>query len=122
MNVAAPPKPRLILVYGTEGTGKTTFGSQAPKPIVVPTKDGLDEIPCDKFPLPTRYDDVIAALSELRPHSGDSSRSWSPGRRSADFRRGVRRVKSPIAVPVTTSCGLLRQSTYYVMSINWANE
>jgi hypothetical protein len=64
------PKPPRILLYGGEGTGKTTFGSQAPKPIFVPTEDGQDAITSGKFPLATRYDDVIAALTELRnqPH------------------------------------------------------
>jgi len=59
-------RPPRILIYGTEGIGKSTFGSQTPKPIFVPTEDGLDEIDCDKFPLATTYDQVIGALSELR--------------------------------------------------------
>jgi hypothetical protein len=64
------PKPPRILVYGTEGIGKSTFGAQAPKPIFVPTEDGLNEIACDKFPLAATYEDVITALGELRtqPH------------------------------------------------------
>ncbi len=64
------PKPPRILLYGVEGIGKSTFGSQTSKPIFVPTEDGLDEIACDKFPLAASYDDVLAALSELRsqPH------------------------------------------------------
>jgi len=58
--------PPRILTYGTEGIGKSTLASQAPKPIFVPTEDGLDEIDCDKFPLATTFDEVIAALAELR--------------------------------------------------------
>lgn len=42
--------PRLML-YGTEGIGKSTFASQAPAPIFVKTEDGLNEIACDSFPL-----------------------------------------------------------------------
>lgn len=59
-------KPPRLLVYGTEGIGKSTFGSLAPKPIFIQTEDGLDEIDCDKFPLATSYEDVIASLTELR--------------------------------------------------------
>jgi hypothetical protein len=59
-------KPPRILVHGTEGVGKSTFASQAPKPIFIQCEDGLDEIDCEKFPLATTYDDVIAALTELR--------------------------------------------------------
>jgi hypothetical protein len=63
-------KPPRVLLYGIEGIGKSTFGSQAPKPIFIQTEDGLDEIDCDKFPLATSYDEVSAALQELRtqPH------------------------------------------------------
>lgn len=64
------PKPPRLLVYGTEGIGKSTFAGQAPRPIFIQTEDGLDEINCDKFPLAATYDDVSAALQELRiqPH------------------------------------------------------
>lgn len=64
-----PLPPRLVL-YGTEGIGKSTFGSQAPAPIFIQTEDGLGEIACDKFPLATTYDEVVAALTALHtePH------------------------------------------------------
>ncbi len=65
------PKPPRILLYGVEGIGKSTFGSQTSKPIFIQTEDGLDEIDCDKFPLATTYDDVIAALTELRTQQHD---------------------------------------------------
>jgi hypothetical protein len=64
-------KPPRILVYGTEGVGKSTFASQAPRPIFVQTEDGLDEIPCDKFPLAATFDDVVAALTELHTQQHD---------------------------------------------------
>ena len=59
-----PLPPRLIL-YGTEGIGKSTFASDAPSPVFIQTEDGLAEIDCDKFPLATRLEDVQAALQEL---------------------------------------------------------
>jgi hypothetical protein len=59
-------KPPRIMCYGQEGIGKSTFGSQAPKPIFIQTEDGLDEINCDKFPMATKYDDVTEALADLR--------------------------------------------------------
>lgn len=64
------PRPPRLLVYGTPGIGKSTFGSQAPSPVFMPTEDGLDEIDCAKFPLAATYDEVTAALAELRtqPH------------------------------------------------------
>jgi len=64
------PRPPRLLVYGTPGIGKSTIGASAPKPIFVPTEDGLDEIDCAKFPLAATLDEVLAALAELRtqPH------------------------------------------------------
>jgi hypothetical protein len=40
--------PRL-LIYGTEGSGKSTIASQASKPIFVLTEDGTDQIDCHSF-------------------------------------------------------------------------
>lgn len=59
-------KPPRILLYGIEGIGKSTFGSQTPNPVFIQTEDGLDEIDCDKFPLATNYQAVVEALNELR--------------------------------------------------------
>jgi hypothetical protein len=59
------------MVYGPEGIGKSTFAAGAPKPVFIPIEDGLDEIACDKFPQPTRYDEVLSALDELRTQQHD---------------------------------------------------
>jgi hypothetical protein len=64
-------KPPRILLYGTEGIGKSTFGSQAPRPVFIQTEDGLDEIDCAKFPPATHFDEVTAALAELRREEHD---------------------------------------------------
>ena len=64
-------KPPRVLLYGVEGIGKSTFGSQAPKPIFIQTEDGLDEIDCDKFPLANRFDDVMGFLTSLRTQQHD---------------------------------------------------
>jgi hypothetical protein len=59
------PGPRRLLLHGTHGIGKSTFGARAFKPVFIPTEDGLGEIECDRFPLAQSYDDVINALGEL---------------------------------------------------------
>lgn len=46
--------PRRVLLYGTHGVGKSSFGARAERPIFIPTEDGLNEIDCEKFPLATR--------------------------------------------------------------------
>ena len=56
-------KPPRVLLYGVEGIGKSTFGSEAPKPIFIQTEDGLDEIDCDRFPLATTRALVTAIVT-----------------------------------------------------------
>jgi hypothetical protein len=61
--------PRIVL-YGTEGVGKSTFGASAPAPVFVPTEDGLGQLDCARFPLAESLQDVLAALAALyaEPH------------------------------------------------------
>ena len=42
--------PRVVL-YGTSGIGKTTFGAMAPNPIFIPTEDGAAAVSVPTFPL-----------------------------------------------------------------------
>ena len=58
-------KPPRLLIYGTEGIGKSTLASLAPNPIFVPTEDGLDEIDCAKFPLCENYAQFAGALESV---------------------------------------------------------
>jgi hypothetical protein len=64
------PAPRRVMLYGTQGIGKSTFASCAPNPIFLQTEDGLGEIDCAKFPLVTSFNEAMGALSELytEPH------------------------------------------------------
>lgn len=62
--------PRLLL-YGTEGIGKSTVASEAPAPIFIQTEDGLSEIACDKFPLAQSLEEVVASLTELHTEQHD---------------------------------------------------
>lgn len=58
-------KPPRIFLYGTEGIGKTTFASQAPRPIFIPTEDGLASVQCDHFPLAQSYEEITGYLNDL---------------------------------------------------------
>lgn len=59
------PAPPRLLLYGTEGIGKSTFAAQAPKPIFISTEDGVNEIDCSSFPLARKFADVEQALAAL---------------------------------------------------------
>ncbi|OGS40511.1 MAG: hypothetical protein A3K77_00770 [Euryarchaeota archaeon RBG_13_31_8] len=51
-------KPPRILLYGTQGIGKSTFGANSPNPIFIPTEDGLTNINVAQFPLAKSWDDI----------------------------------------------------------------
>ena len=63
--------PPRLLIYGTEGIGKNNTAASAPKPIFVPTEDGLGQIDCHAFPLAGRFEDVTSALSALAGQDHD---------------------------------------------------
>lgn len=56
--------PRM-LIYGSEGVGKSLFSSRAPKPIFILTEDGTDQIDCHSFPLCKTFDDCMACITTL---------------------------------------------------------
>ena len=64
-------KPPRIMIYGSEGVGKSTFGASAPNAIFVQTEDGLGEINCRKFPLARSLAEVLAELTALRDEKHD---------------------------------------------------
>lgn len=59
------PAPRRVLLYGTQGIGKSSFGASTPSSIFIPTEDGLAEIDCARVPLAQSYGDIIQALEAL---------------------------------------------------------
>lgn len=56
--------PRVLLV-GTAGVGKTTWASQAPKPVFIFTEDGAGTLELDAFPVVQTYDQVVDAIAAL---------------------------------------------------------
>ncbi|MCW5757978.1 MAG: ATP-binding protein [Phycisphaeraceae bacterium] len=57
--------PRRVLVYGTHGIGKSTFGAMSEDPVFIQTEDGLADIDAPRFPLATDFGQVLGALGEL---------------------------------------------------------
>ena len=65
------PKPPIILLYGQEGVGKSTFAAKAPKTVFIPTEDGLNEIDCVKFPVCKSYGAFKQELLAIRDEEHD---------------------------------------------------
>lgn len=58
-------RPPRIIIYGSEGIGKSTFASHTPNPIFIQTEDGLSSINAAKFPLATSFEQVIDQLKAV---------------------------------------------------------
>ena len=58
-------KPRRVMVYGTQGIGKSSFAAMSPDPIFIQTEDGLNDIDCSKFPLSKTFSEVQGHLVSL---------------------------------------------------------
>jgi hypothetical protein len=69
-STAAVAAPRILL-HGVAGIGKTTFASQADRPVVVQTEDGLGSIKVPYFPLAKSFDAVMEALAALYTEAHD---------------------------------------------------
>ena len=54
-----------INVAGTDGIGKSTFASNAPRPIFIKTEDGTNFIDVPSFQLCKSYDDIVKQLQTL---------------------------------------------------------
>lgn len=62
-------KPRRIVLYGTEGIGKSTFAADAPAPIFLCSEEGTEHLDVARFPEPKTWGEVIDALDALMgPH------------------------------------------------------
>ena len=65
---------RRFLIYGADGTGKSTLAASAPDPIFLDIEGGSEELEISRYPfrddpvrghVPNTYDEVLAAISDL---------------------------------------------------------
>lgn len=64
-------QPPRVMIYGSEGVGKSTFAANAPKVIFIQTEDGLGEIDCAKLPLCSSLDELMQQLMAIRDEDHD---------------------------------------------------
>ena len=58
-------KPTRIMIYSVDGCGKTTFASQAPKPIFLASEDGTAQFDVARFPSVETWADMLDGVQEL---------------------------------------------------------
>lgn len=69
---ANPDKPTRIVIYGEEGTGKSSFGASAPNPIFISAEGGIDHIPGAKdLGDVATWDEFIGQINSLITESHD---------------------------------------------------
>lgn len=57
--------PERVVMYGTEGIGKSTWASHASSPIFVQVEEGSNALDVERFPRVMTWGDIIDALSIL---------------------------------------------------------
>lgn len=57
--------PLCLVLYATEGVGKSTFAANAPKPIFLSEPDGTAHLDVHRFPLPQSWQDILDATDVL---------------------------------------------------------
>lgn len=58
-------RPRRTVCYGVHGIGKSTFASEWPNPIFVPTEDGCADLDVHSFPVCESLEEAWRAIIEL---------------------------------------------------------
>ena len=58
-------RPPVVLLYGTEGVGKSSWAASAPEPIFLDLEGGTDRLDVARFPKPESWEDVLAAVAQL---------------------------------------------------------
>jgi hypothetical protein len=62
-------QPR-IMVYGTAGIGKSSFGATLPEPIFVDFDHGIDDVNVDRVPGPTTWKDSMEVVRSIASSPG----------------------------------------------------
>lgn len=63
--------PLRVLGYGSEGVGKSTFASGAPRPIWLGGEGGTMALDVERLPEPRTWDEAMSALADVRHEKHD---------------------------------------------------
>jgi hypothetical protein len=58
-------KPQRVVIFGTDGLGKSTFAADAPAPIFICSEAGTEHLDVARFPTPRAWTDVLDACDAL---------------------------------------------------------
>lgn len=69
--VGRQPRPLRIVLFGTDGIGKSSFAAAAPSPIFIGAEDGTAHLDTVRFPPPERWSDILDAIGTLYEEEHD---------------------------------------------------
>jgi hypothetical protein len=64
-------RPHLILIYGPDGVGKSTWAASAPQPVFLGTEQGTNFLDVARFPTPKNWGEIEEAIKELAHEQHD---------------------------------------------------
>ena len=65
INTGVVKTPLKIIIYGTEGVGKTTLASKFPKPLFIDAENGSGALNVARYPYPTSWQMLMSEVQEF---------------------------------------------------------
>lgn len=65
INTGVVKTPLKVIIYGTEGVGKTTLASKFPKPLFIDTENGSGALNVARYPYPTSWQMLMSEVQEF---------------------------------------------------------
>ena len=59
------PRAQKVVIYGSEGVGKTTLAASFPNPLVIDTEGGTSHMDVRRIEKPQSWDELIAIVNEV---------------------------------------------------------
>ena len=63
-------RAQKVVIYGSEGIGKSTLAAQFPSPLFIDTEGGADHMDVRRISRPTGWDELIADVNEVAKSPG----------------------------------------------------
>ena len=60
-------RPQKLVIYGSEGIGKTSLAAQCPDPLFIDTEGGSSHLDVRRLPKPENWDQLISMIETPRP-------------------------------------------------------
>ena len=65
INTGVVKAPLKVIIYGTEGVGKTTLASKFPKPLFIDAENGSGALNVARYPYPTSWQMLMSEVQEF---------------------------------------------------------